>query len=357
MYQSITLMLHSVLMKYLRTILLSFLGLSILPVYVIASENAASIKPFVKIPKGYWSLQLENDFLARSGDRQYTHGVEVSFVDDTEPPAWMHALARYLPLFEVGSENWVSYSIGQAIFTPDDITQSGLLVSDRPYAGWLYSSHAYLSQQQVSTDVYHLNVLEATVGIVGPASGAEFTQKFIHSFLPAPDPQGWDKQLNNELGLNLNYVHRWRLYGYTSNDHEYEFSPHLVMSLGNIYTYAGAGVMFRWGSGLRNDIGPPNIRPGFSGSSYFSAKSRRNWYVFAGYESRLMFRNIFLDGNNWSDSHRVSKEFVVGDLQLGFAFHVNNIRIAFSEILRGREFTTQTHLTAYGAVNLTFYYQ
>jgi len=335
-------------------IIYTLLCVSISGVARAGEQNARTGK--IHIPSGYWSLQLENDFLAGSGDRQYTHGFEVSFVNNTEPPVWMHTLARYLPFFEVGTDNWVMYSLGQAMFTPDDISVPNLTVTDRPYAGWLYAGHAYHSQNRFSADLYHLNMVELVVGLVGPDSGADSVQTYLHKVLPAPDPQGWGHQLRNEAGILLGYVHRWRLFGHGPGPYESEFSPHAALSVGNIYTYAGLGIMYRWGTGLRDDIGPPNIRPGFAGSSYFSRQTQRNWYLFAGAEGRIMYRNIFLDGNSRHDSHRVEKERYVGDVQMGFALHINRMRIAYSHILRSREFTTQSRSMTYGAINLTLYH-
>jgi len=68
-----------------------------------------------------------------------------------------------------------------------------------------------------------------------------------------------------------------------------------------------------------------------------------------------MGRNIFLDGNTFTDSHSVDKETLVGDFQVGFAFHLRNIRIAFTHIVRSKEFEGQTERARYGAINLTYY--
>ncbi len=322
----------------------------ILPLWLAVNGSALSAEQDTDRNKAtaYWSLQLENDVLSRSGDRQYTQGVELSYVEAAQPPGWMNWLAEQFPFFEAGSETWVTYNVGHAIFTPDDLTQTALIPDDRPYAGWLYATHAYVSQDTLDHDAYHLNVLEASVGVVGPLSGAQYIQEFIHKLLPrAVDPAGWSNQLNNEIGLQLNYVHRWLFFYDSDTWLGYELAPHVSLSLGNVYTYVGAGLMFRMGKALKHDIGPPNIRPGFIGSAYLSEQPYRSWYLFVGMESRRVFRNLFLDGNTWSDSHRVVKEPVVSDLQLGFAFHVDHIRLAYSQTYRSKEFTTQSRIAPY----------
>jgi len=54
--------------------------------------------------------------------------------------------------------------------------------------------------------------LELEVGIVGPYSGAEKVQEFWHSAFGLQVPQGWDNQLDNELGIVL-YYERARRFG------------------------------------------------------------------------------------------------------------------------------------------------
>ncbi|MBD3671250.1 MAG: lipid A deacylase LpxR family protein [Gammaproteobacteria bacterium] len=305
---------------------------------------------------GFWSLQLENDYLADFSDNLYTHGFEISYAKLQAPAPWLLRLAELIPFYEHGNIQTVTHSLGQKIFTPSDISVADLIPDDRPYAGWLYVAFAFSNQQEIEPDLYYLTTLELNLGLVGPSSGAESVQNFIHDLINAEQAQGWSHQLNDEPIVGINSVHKWRLFTTVGSDFEFEISPHAVMSLGNAFTYVGGGVMFRWGRGLRNDIGTPSIRPSFPGSAYLNRQTIRNWYLFAGYESRLVLRNIFLDGNSLSDSHSVSKEPIVGDIQLGFAFHLGDMRLSFSETLRSREFSTQSGLNPYSAINLTFYY-
>jgi len=165
---------------------------------------------------------------------------------------------------------------------------------------------------------------------------------------------GWDNQLKNELGLLVSYSRIWNIIQPGPGFLEIGISPHLTGTLGNIYTHAAGGVMFRLGNNLRASFTPPNIRPGFPGISYFNPSPRFNWYLFFGHESRIVFRDIFLDGNTFADSHNVEKELLVGDHQFGLALHKNNFRIALSNMLRTKEFASQDTLTQYGALNLSF---
>lgn len=332
-----------------RLLMVCVVFLFALPVSAVCAELETDSVP------SYWSMQVENDGWGDGNDQYYTSGIELSYMRIEEPPRWLRGLADFMPFYERTAESGVVYSIGQSIFTPEDIGRVDLIDDDRPYAGWLYGGASIISRVGVNKNYEYNNILDLTVGIVGPGSHADNVQDQFHRLLGTDRPEGWDNQLEDELGLVLTYTRQWRYF--SSGDHYtgYELSPHCVAALGNVYTYGGGGVIFRWGTKLRDDIGPPTISPGFPGGSYFRARPDSNWYFFGGIEGRVVARNIFLDGNTFEDSHSVDKKILVGDFQCGFAFHIKNVRIALSNIVRSKEFDDQQRGTDYGAINITFY--
>ena len=328
-----------------------------------AAENSNDMPPDdipavmpTEATSGYWGVQLDNDYLGGGTDRYYTQGLEISYARKGAAPGWLVNLADKLPTYEESDRSGVAYSIGQKIYTPFDISLNPPDPNDRPYAGFLYGTISYVNSIEFNPNLQHVNVIELMAGIIGPSSLAEELQNTIHPMVRAPLAQGWDYQLKDELGLGVSYVHKWRLFEPSIGGTELEVSPHTTVSLGNVYTYVAGGVMFRWGRGLKLDMGPPNIRPGFVGSTYFVPRFEPNWYFFMGFETRLMGRNIFLDGNTFVDSPHVTKELLVGDAQLGFAIHRNKMRFAFSNVVRTREFTTQTAPTQFGSLSFSYYF-
>ena len=321
----------------------------------IPPDDIPAVMP-TETASGYWGIQLDNDYLGGGTDRYYTQGLEISYARKGTAPDWLVNLAEKLPTYDSSDRSGVAYSIGQKIYTPADISLNPPDPSDRPYAGFLYGTISYVNSIELNPNLQHVNVIELMAGIIGPSSLAEELQNFIHPLVRAPLAQGWDYQLKDELGLGVSYVHKWRLFEPSIGGTELEVSPHTTVALGNVYTYVAGGVMFRWGRGLKLDMGPPNIRPGFVGSTYFVPRFQPNWYLFMGFETRLMGRNIFLDGNTFADSPRVTKELLVGDAQLGFAIHKNKMRFAFSNVIRTREFLTQTAPTQFGSLSFSYYF-
>ncbi|MCW8827784.1 MAG: lipid A deacylase LpxR family protein [Gammaproteobacteria bacterium] len=306
-------------------------------------------------PETFVSLQMENDFFASSGDRYYTHGTQLSVLKREEPPEGLSRLAEWVPFYEQGEQlSLVNYTFGQKIFTPDETEGTSVVEDDRPYAGYLYASVAVLSQISSSDQVDYGNMFDITIGIVGPSAMGEQAQTGFHDLVGIDSPEGWDNQLEDELAIGLSYSRFWRLVRPISQGLELGVAPHMTMVVGNAYTYGAGGVMFRLGDGLKRDLNPPNIRPGFPGLAYFRQGAEPSWYLFLGFETRLIARNIFLDGNTFKDSHSVEKENLVGDMQFGLVYLFDRWRLSFSNMLRTKEFTTQENNTHYGAVNITY---
>ena len=316
----------------------------------------AETKLFDSTEPGYWGIQIENDIFASGDDRFYTNGFQINYIKRHAPPQWLDNLTDKLPLFIQMGDKGGGYSFGQKIFTPEDVYTEKLIKNDRPYAGWLYASASIASLIKNEPHYRDINAFEFTVGIVGPSSQAENTQNGFHKLMGIEESNGWDNQLKDELGVGVTYVRKAEHFTHLKNGLEYSWSPHGVLALGNVYTYAGGGMMLRLGNNLNNDIGPPNISPGFPGAAFFSpAKGGRSWYLFGGLEARAVAQNIFIDGNTFKDSHSVDKKLLVLDLQYGAAYQRQNMRFSYSRVIRSKEFDEQKENASFGSLNFSFF--
>lgn len=299
--------------------------------------------------RGVYSISFENDVFANT-DRGYTNGVRFSYMTDEERvPGWVERYANQMPFFSSDGKKRASFAFGQSMFTPRDITRRELIVDDRPYAGWLYGTVGLISDND-----RRLDNLQLMVGIVGPLSGAEQTQEFVHDNILGDDPSGWDNQLENEPGVTLFYERSWRnLYEISPFGYGVDFTPHAGFALGNVFTYAAAGGTFRLGFDLPSDYGPPRIRPSLPGSDFFIPTKDFSWYLFAGFEGRAVARNIFLDGNTFSDSHSVDREVFTGDIQMGLSVILYETRVSYTHTFRAQEFREQESNSQFGAITVS----
>lgn len=299
---------------------------------------------------GTLGITWENDMFY-DVDRHYTNGGHLSWVPGREvpPPGWLLKPARLLPWFPGEGEIRHGYALGHSMFTPSDIKQADPPPGERPYAGWLYVTAGLGIKTHRQLDFFWL-----TAGIVGPASLAEQAQDIVHRVAATDKPRGWDTQLGNEPGFILGWQRSWReLAAATVFGKPMDLTPHAGGSLGNVFTYANAGVTLRYGSRLPDDLGPPRIQPGNSGTGDFSPAPGFRWYLFAGVEGRAVARNIFLDGNTFRDSRSVDKKPFVGDLQFGLVLDWSAVRLSYTHIQRSREFETQDGNDEFGAMTVS----
>jgi len=298
------------------------------------------------------TLQVENDYFVSDDDSQYTHGMRLSYYSGAnEVPGIVRNGVQYLPFFAEWGDLRSSFAIGQNMYTPDDLTATEVVEDDRPYAGWLHFDIGLTSDTQARRDL-----LELSLGVVGPASYAQQVQTEFHKVIGAQVGEGWDNQLQNEPAVMLTYERQFR--GYEPERFqgvEADAVPNWGFAVGNVYTYASTGIMFRLGSDLTQDYGPPLIQPSLPGSGYFERRGWNdvNWYVFGGVQGRAVAYNIFLDGNTFQNSHSVDKEIFVGAVQAGVVVTVGDIRLGFTQILQSPEFEGQDHPDNYGAITVS----
>jgi hypothetical protein len=317
---------------------------------VLAGALAMSLATLADDGKGTLTLALENDLFASGGDEHYTHGTEIAYVSDTYMPGWFERAAALLPFHDKDDETRFSWSLGQQMYTPDNLQAETVIADDRPYAGWLYTSLGLVSESRESGD-RHVDTVELVVGLVGPDSGAENTQKAIHKVLDSDTPKGWDNQLDDEVTVDLRYQREWTI---TLVDDHLDMLPATGFTLGSSQRRAQAGLTLRIGDGLDADYGPPLIRPRTVGSHYFRSPQPFYWYVFAGARGQYVDYNIFLNGNRDGDSHSVEPREWVGSVQAGAVMGWDGWRISITNIFQSREFEKQDDPDEFGSIAVSY---
>lgn len=307
---------------------------------------------------GTITFKFEND-LFQGADQQYTNGVRASYLSPEGDNF------EYLQLIRDGLEIIASpnqytrfgLALGQEIYTPEDINATEVIEGDRPYAGWLYGG-ASLHTVRIDKDnpVFKtLESIEFDIGVVGPWAKAQETQDFIHDLRGFDKFQGWDNQLDNELGLLLLYERKWRLFDPVNvvGGLQFDFIPYVGGSIGNVLTHANIGGSTRLGWNVPDDFGPPSLIHGGSPvDTGFDDKI--GFYVYGTTEVRAVAHNIFLDGNTFNDSHSVEKETFVGDFVLGAAFHYKRFKLSYANALRSKEFKEQDDPARFGSLTASF---
>ena len=303
----------------------------------------------------YLSFSFENDAIGSGRDENYTNGVRLTYFDvETEMPEAVRSMAEKIPTFSVNRTTGTFFTLGQNLYTPRQINNPNPQPNDRPWAAWLYGSIGMATIQKNRMDE-----LEFTAGIIGPEALGEPIQRFVHKNIPKVlNPVGWDNQLSFEPGVILSWNRRWPAWqSQTFNDNLHmRIEPNINASLGNVYTYAGAGATISLSSKrARFQDTPPRVQPGMAGTGFFDTEDHKfSWQLFAGVDGRAIGRNIFLDGNSFkSDSPSVDKNHLVADANVGLALSFDDYRLSYSLNYRSKEFKTQDNSSLFGSLTLS----
>ncbi len=308
--------------------------------------------------KGVFSLTVENDSLSSGADRNYTSGIRLGYVSEAERvPDWLQGAGGFTRVLSDSEPDFWGIAVGQSIFTPEDISANPAPPDQHPYAGWLYlqvSVGAEEDRRDGRTPRF-LDTYELEIGMVGPSAQGEEAQRGIHQWLGAPDPQGWDSQLEDEFAFAVSYDRRWRalrVFGDYLGGLEADLTPSAGASLGTLRTEARVGLAARIGQRIDSDYGPPRVRPSLAGVEHFRG-GPLSWSVFAGVQGRAVGRNLFLDGNTFEDSASVDRNPLVLDMQTGISISAGAVRLAYTYVWRTEEFETQPTRQDFGALALS----
>jgi lipid A 3-O-deacylase len=157
-----------------------------------------------------WQLTIDNDlFGSGNRDRWYTNGIRLSWtVADSQPSNFFTRSVDELSRFAVWRDQplILSYTIGQSMYTPQNINVAAPQPMDRPWGGYLYlgvSAHAYNNDE--------FRASELKVGVTGRAALGEQAQSLIHQIIRSSPPQGWDQQLKPRLGIQISHGRVYRI--------------------------------------------------------------------------------------------------------------------------------------------------
>ena len=207
------------------------------------------------------------------------------------------------------------WRFGQEMYTASDIKLPPEQVGppNHPYAAWLYGG---FFRHVERADGSHLR-LGIDAGCLGACAGGEWTQTNFHRILGQPLPEGWSRQVKNEIGVVL-YADmagpRWKL------GRSVDLSPSVNGRFGNIYTDAGARLLLRAGrlGGLQ---------------------SRSTFHGFLRVDAHAVAYNASLQGGYFSNDnpHTVRPKRFVGEAALGVAWRDGEYGATLALVRRSNE--------------------
>lgn len=192
-----------------------------------------------------WRVELANDALVRS-DNQFTNGIsvhhqsvlETSLEATSGTPAFGKALARTVLPEKPGLLYREGWAVGHNIQTPGRLEEPGLILNDVPYMGMLGWANSFTALNERELTGFGL-----MLGWVGPGAQGDRPQSVLHELIGDAEPRGWRHQLDDEPLANLYFTKHHKLVRRPN----FDAALSVDTALGNLFTYAGAGVQMRFG--------------------------------------------------------------------------------------------------------------
>ncbi|MFT5660439.1 MAG: lipid A 3-O-deacylase [Sulfurimonas sp.] len=332
-------------MKYLKSLVFIFLSTQIL----LASENENKSWVFDRA-----NFYIENDVYFGTDDG-YSTGEMFTFLYFV--PQADNFVYDMLGYNTKKSYSYITFSIANQIYTPTNTFTTDLQPNDRPYAGWTYLESGFHK-----TTKTQLRSLSLKVGTIGPASYSEEIQTNFHKIFGMDPVNGWEHQLNNELGINLKYTQKWKYHQKNLDDLEASFIPFTSAELGNIAINTSAGFSARIGYNIPKDYGLSSINigndPGIPVYGEYNNMRTHPWSFSINFTAAgtVVVRDIFLDGNTFSDSHSMDKETFIGYYGAGFTIRYKNLVLDIMAIEHSKQFKEQKESHGVGTAIISWLY-
>lgn len=302
-----------------------------------------------------FTLTIENDLLAGK-DSGYTSGVGATWTHaglasfaDERVPGWLRAVGSRLYISRIpGTLQAVSYTLEQLMQTPKDLTATQRLDGQLPYAGLLAWSARLHAWNATGTDTAAL-----TLGVVGPLSGAEQTQKFVHRLTGSTRPEGWRYQIGDEPVFLFEAQRLRRLAG--SDDGVgpgWDALGFGLLGLGTIRSYAAAGAGFRFGYGLNRGYPDVTVLPGLQVNP-LAGTVRHGSYVFLAVLDAFVANDIGIERGRGTPLRLAHWQ---RQIAAGLTLNRDHWAFLLSMVRASDRYVGQSESTRYGSLSVTYRY-
>lgn len=308
-----------------------------------------------------FSVILENDLIT-SSDNNYTNGIGLSWSTDEVTPDVSNNLVSewidfwsFLPVVgDTDARTYASWTLGQEVHTPDDITNPNPPLDDQPYAGVLFLDNVLYARRERWQHAWSLRL-----GIVGPSSQAENVQTGIHDYLGGDEPRGWNAQLADEPVINVGYTagYVWRR-GDLGESMSWRVAPLMSADLGTYITAFGGGVVGEFGWNLAEALGVGGLRYRLNSAPTIGAGPQEAWTlsVFGGVGGGGIAHYLPLDGTVFRNSRSVDSNPFVGIVTAGVSLRHQRLALSISTTFFTERFDTERQRADFGTVAFAWYF-
>lgn len=256
------------------------------------------------------ALSTDNDLFAPTQtDRDYTAGVAITYSSNSEgfisnPVSRVsQGLDNFvLPYLGGGLETPQSAALELGVygFTPEEIKDSGINFSDRPYSSLVYLSSSQSYQTPGADSGWTTSMTVGVLGLDVFKSG----QNAVHKVVGSDRANGWDHQISNGGEPTFRYSAAYHRY-LESSQSDQKFKVTYFGSVGYL-TEFGAALVFRGGliSSPDNRFNPELMAYGERAPGVSAPGGREN-YFWGGMSVKARAYNAFLQGQFRDSDHEL----------------------------------------------------
>lgn len=257
------------------------------------------------------ALSTDNDLFAPTQtDRDYTAGVAITYSSNSErfisnPASRLsQGLDRLvLPHLgqEVGNPQSAALEMGVYGFTPEEINESAIDFSDRPYSSLVYLSSSQSYQSVGANSGWTTSMTLGVLGLDVFKSG----QNTVHKIVGSDRANGWGHQISNGGEPTFRYSAAYHQY-LDASQSDQKFKVTYFGSVGYL-TEFGAALVFRDGliSSPDNRFNPELMAYGERAPGV-SAPWGREDYFWGGMSVKVRAYNSFLQGQFRDSDHELN---------------------------------------------------
>lgn len=310
-----------------------------------------------------WSFSVDNDLIFGSDDH-YTGGFQIGWMSDRLAQSdetgfsygyidGMSTMLRFFYPFDfTGMRRSAALSLQGVAVTPDDTQSVKPIYNDVPYMG---SATLTSSLYVWNETLFHEAIF--TLGVIGPASGADVTQDFVHCILGNDAPKGWSNQVDNRLVLQAGYVVGVRQYARDLPDgYTFEWFNSAAANAGSSIVNAGAGSALRIGKNIPKNFVSINGIINRSLAEQLNGEARSGtwgWSVDVGLFFDLIaysYLEAYAKTHGYTYEH--SNSVITG--RGAFDLYYRSFQLSL-ELYPSRPLGQKTRSDYFGRMNLTYY--
>jgi lipid A 3-O-deacylase len=276
-------------------------------------------------------------------DKHFTQGLEFTLLWPDQDTPMIFKPLDWLPRWGIHDPvNNYGFSFGQNIYTPVDLTQTSIIETDRPYAGWLYLGYTRNIRGTTASGIPLQDHLNIQMGVIGPWALGDQAQSWWHRLIGVDVAQGWANQLHNEFGFLLQANRRWLVWQNDASEIlTFQCIPDLTINLGNVETSARAGFTIRIGHNIPDDFGKVY-------------KTVWGGYFFAAAGANAVAYSAFIDGNTSGYGTDITREPFVFDGRLGFVLVLHRCEFTYAYTIHSDQFKNQGKPDSIGTLAFTY---